>query len=197
MSNLNTFLGSSNILLGFQHQHVLNDYEWDLSWNLNVDTTNSAFIIFDSSNIEDLKYRLSNRINKNTFESLLNQYNKQKRKFGEYIEDNIDFTDSIFFELASKIFELNPSKIKVSLTDSPSLFFKVELRDNYKLRYEVFLRENNSSSVFSLYQLDKLIARTFGTIDSTIEEIKEEMGLNLNITQDQIIAFADPTEYTM
>ncbi len=129
---------------------------------------------------ETTKFTLNDIMSQHSYESLAQKYQSQKEKFGHLLEGDFEMADTAFNKVATELYKLHPLKIKVSITESPSLFFSLNFRVGFKqffLRYEVFFSSVNMNAAYSLYDGDdELILRNYGEPTKMIEEIESNTG---------------------
>lgn len=101
--------------------------------------------------------------------SLIRSYAKQLAKFPEYIQEQNIAADNIFHTVTTFLSRWKTLNAKVSITESPSLFFKALFFGGYELRFEVFIVTINAA--FSIYKAKELVARSHGPLPEMLSEI--------------------------
>ncbi len=98
---------------------------------------------------------------------LLESYKEQKVKYSDHIKGYENNSDRAFYLISDKFYFIKINKIKVALTDSPSLFFQVQESK------EIFFDSDLFEVAFSIYHDNKLLARNIGEVENIFEEIEE------------------------
>ena len=107
------------------------------------------------------------------------KYRKQLDKFEVSDENELSL---MFNYVVNDLSRLQPISSKVSITESPSLFFKLSIKNDYSLSFEVFSNDGFLVA-YSLYKNDQLVAQNIGPKDMMISEIRDEAGLNNKKTE--------------
>jgi hypothetical protein len=113
--------------------------------------------------------RTKSFVSETVMENLLAAFNKQSQKFATYLNGYEGTAKSFVYGIGYKLCSLGALRAKISITESPSLIFKIDYPNNFQLRFEVFLETQNVA--FSLYQNDELQRRNHGNIINMLEEV--------------------------
>lgn len=122
------------------------------------------------------------------FQLLNTKYKDQKVQNADFVKEHIKDSDIAFRIVANDLLELFKS-IDVSITNTPSLSFRIRNFQNHDISYEVFVDDAELFVAYSIYKNKELSARNMGSHSEMLAEVVEILRLFPESTQPR---FEDP-----